>query len=131
MSPNISNRSELTQFHQKPSKSDCVVYVKCDAFKNRHNGVSPLECAYINTRSCRNKTTSINEFITNNDLDLLIITETWLGTSIDYVIFSQLLPVGYELIHRPRTTGQRGGGASLVYGSNISVKIDNDATPCS
>ena len=85
-----------------------------------------LRCAYINARSYRNKTTSIHDFILSNNIDLLAITEKWLGTDIDDTIICQLLPTVYLFLHCPRTSGQRGGGVGLVYRADLSVKIDQD-----
>ena len=37
-----------------------------------------LKFAHINAQSCRNKTVQIHEFITDNEFDVLFMTETWL-----------------------------------------------------
>ena len=37
-----------------------------------------LKFAHINVQSCRNKTVQIHEFITDNEYDVLFMTETWL-----------------------------------------------------
>ena len=41
---------------------------------------SQAHCAVINSRSVKNKTTTISEYIKEHDLDILAITETWLRT---------------------------------------------------
>ena len=69
----------------------------------------------------RNKTDSIYNLIISNDIDLLVLTETWLGNS-DQGVISELLPDGYKIIHKVRNNG-RGGGVALVYKSTMDVKV--------
>ena len=37
-----------------------------------------LKFAHINVQSCRNKTVQIHDFITDNEFEVLFLTETWL-----------------------------------------------------
>ena len=41
------------------------------------NNTPPLDIALINARSIGNKTTSIHDYIVENETDIIVITETW------------------------------------------------------
>ena len=72
-----------------------------------------LKLALLNTRSLTNKAVILNEFITDNNLDFLCITETW-HNPMDYFSLNQATPPGYTYTDQPRLTG-RGGGVATVY----------------
>ena len=83
-----------------------------------------LKFAHINVQSCRNKTVQIQEFITDNEFDVLFMTETWLYDQGDEVYITDMTPDGYQIYSFPRC-GRRGGGIALVSKSSlksISVK---------
>ncbi|XP_052256472.1 uncharacterized protein LOC127861832 [Dreissena polymorpha] len=65
-------------------------------------GYKNLKLCSINCRSVKNKTLSICDFVLTNDYDLVALTETWLGSSVDEVCVSKLVPSGYEIKHVPR-----------------------------
>lgn len=75
----------------------------------------------INTRSIRNKTSEFNDFVIDNDLDVVGVCETWLHPDDDAVI-AALNPGGYRFCHTPRLH-KRGGGVALLYRSNLDVKV--------
>ncbi len=78
----------------------------------------------INVRSINNKSLCIHDYIITNDLDLLFLCETWLGTDYDEQSISQMLPPGYKILHHPRVYS-RGGGVAIVFKQNIDiVKLD-------
>jgi hypothetical protein len=72
-----------------------------------------LSFTLLNPRSVKNTTLSINDFILDNDIDLLALTETWLGTNIDKTVLSELIPNTHK-IHCVSRKGQRGGGTAVV-----------------
>ena len=79
----------------------------------------------LNVRSINIKTLCIREFIIDNNLDILFLCETWLGTDYDEISISKLLPSGYKLLHQARTN-KRGGGVGIVYKGGLDVvKIDS------
>ncbi|CAG2233223.1 unnamed protein product [Mytilus edulis] len=67
----------------------------------------------LNCRSVKNKTVSLCDFIQSNNVDLLALSETWLGTTIDKLVTSELIPDGYD-IHQVSRKDQRGGGLAVV-----------------
>ena len=78
-----------------------------------------LKFAHINVQSCRNKTVQIHEFITDNEFDVLFMTETWLYDQGDEAYITDMTPDGYQIYSFPRC-GRRGGGIALV--SKCSLK---------
>ena len=66
----------------------------------------------LNTRSINEKESSICELITDNQLDLLALTETWC-TDKSSVSLGLIQPSGYSVIHLPRQD-RRGGGVGLL-----------------
>ncbi|KAJ8341961.1 hypothetical protein SKAU_G00342520 [Synaphobranchus kaupii] len=64
--------------------------------------------ALLNTRSLTNKSPVISELILDNNIDFLLLTETWQQPS-DYYALNQATPTNYCYIAKPRSSG-RGGG---------------------
>jgi hypothetical protein len=86
-------------------------------------GQRKLNICCINPRSVKNKTLAIYDFILSNEFDLVAITESWLGTSIDKICLSELLPEGYHIKHAPRPGGKGYGGVAVIYRSSIDVQV--------
>ena len=51
----------------------------------------------------------------DNDIDILVITETWLSSD-DSVSTGRMTPAGCQLLHVPRAHGT-GGGVAVFYNS--------------
>ncbi|XP_040912342.1 uncharacterized protein LOC121193970 isoform X2 [Toxotes jaculatrix] len=79
----------------------------------------PLKTALFNTRSLNNKSLILNEFITDNKLDLLCLTETW-HKPMDYVALNQTTPTGYSYVDNPRAEG-RGGGIAVIHRDDLTL----------
>lgn len=56
----------------------------------------------LNCRSVKNKTTSINDFILSNNVDIICLTENWLRPDSDQSVLSELTPYGYSVFQKPR-----------------------------
>ena len=78
-----------------------------------------LHFAHINVRSCRNKTVQVHEFITDNEFDVLFMTETWLYDQGDEAYNTEMTLDGYQF-HSFPGCGRRGRGIALV--SKCSLK---------
>ena len=63
----------------------------------------------------------VRDHIADHDLDILIITETWLKKNTEERVKAELLPQGYAMVHQMRST-KKGGGVAVVYKSNLIVK---------
>ena len=66
----------------------------------------------LNARLVCNKTLVIKDFVVENAIDLLGITETWLHLKGD----------GYRFVHTPRPVGT-GGGVGFLYKQGLCTKI--------
>lgn len=68
----------------------------------------------LNCKLIKNKTHAIEDFISSHGIDILAITETWLGTLIDKSVISEMLPDGHDIQHVSRDT-IKGGGVAVVF----------------
>ena len=83
------------------------------------NNSPPLQAALINARSVCNKPIPIHDYVVENCLDILAISETWLKAA-DNVTIAALSPPGYSFYHVPRSS--RSGGVGLLCRDTIKVK---------
>lgn len=82
-----------------------------------------LLVACTNARSVCNKAAVYENYIIENDIDVFIITETWLVGELDRdsVVLHNLIPTGYT--YQIESRKQRGGGGIIcIYKNNLSVK---------
>ena len=106
-----SNLRNLIELTPKPIKS----YTPRARFVN---------FCLLNARSINNKTTIIKDFVVENNIDLLGLTETWLQSDADNeLIIRDLCPSGYSFHHVPRPGSTRGGGVGLLFRSSFNLKL--------
>ena len=87
--------------------------------------VTDVRHGVMNVLSLCNKLDCVIDHITDNRLDIVGITETWLSNDDknNMSVVNTCLNNGYTLHHRPRNTGIRGGGVGRVLIKNqINVK---------
>ena len=80
-------------------------------------GCKNLKVQYINARSIRNKTEIIFIEIIDKEIDIFVITESWLtNDESDIVSLQSIIPSGCKFMHlpKPNRTG-RGGGVAVVH----------------
>lgn len=74
-----------------------------------------VDLVLLNSRSIRNKTLLIKDFVVDHNIDLLALTETWLRQGDeDQTVVNEICPSGYNLLHVPRVS-RAGGGVALMY----------------
>ena len=73
--------------------------------------------ALMNTRSVRNKAQFVKDYIDDNNIDIVALTETWLS---DGEVLTDLTNGGYNLVHLPRKN-RRGGGVGLLFRSTFHL----------
>ena len=89
-----------------------------------HSG-DPVRFALWNARSLKNKTHMISDFISNDHIDIVTITETWLtGDDRDNYPLAQLTSAlkDFDWHHKPRLD-RVGGGVGLCIRKSFRVKI--------
>lgn len=63
------------------------------------NTAKPLEFSLLNVRSVKNKSLPVKDMIVERDIDILALTETWLGSSdSDNKIIGDICPTGYNCV---------------------------------
>ena len=91
------------------------------SFSESSTSSKNLTTAIINARSIKNKSTSIKEYVIDNNIDITAITETWLGADgRDGIVEVAITPPGYSLCHVPRSQGT-GGGVALLFKTSLNV----------
>jgi hypothetical protein len=90
-----------------------------------------LKAALINSRSIVNKTAVIHDLLVSDDLDCLLITETWLtGNDIlDKTILAEICSRDYSALSWPRK-GKKGGGLAFIHKNGLPVKQMQSKNEC-
>ena len=78
------------------------------------------KCATINCCSIVNKTADFKVELTEHNLDVCTLTETWIKEG-DNTTAIKLCPDGYSSMSIPRA-GRTGGGIAIVHKSDITLK---------
>jgi hypothetical protein len=82
-----------------------------------------LSIGLLNCQSVKNKATIISDFLCENDLDVLLLNETWLRSgATDKRVIGDLVPDGYSFKHKARNNGSRGGGVGILFRDSLSYK---------
>lgn len=67
-----------------------------------------IKCSLVKNQSVRNKTFNLHDLINGECLDILAITETWLG-EYDLAVVHKMTPGTHTFIHITRQISRRGG----------------------
>ena len=82
--------------------------------------VSDVRLGVMNVSSLGNKMDCVIDHITDNILDIVGITETWLSNNDkNMLVMNTCLDSGYTLHHRPRKTGRKGGDVGVLINDRI------------
>ena len=91
-----------------------------------------LKCAHLNVRSAStinnniNKPTLICELISDYNLDILTLSETWFTDNTLPSILNSLIPNGFSILQTPRPIQKSGGGVAVIYRSFLKATIVNN-----
>ena len=91
------------------------------------NSISNLIFSHLNVRSATSvtptldKPLAISEFLQENKIDILSLSETWLSSNTLDSTLNSLTPSGFSLLHTPRPVG-KGGGVAFIYRSFLKLK---------
>ena len=86
------------------------------------NSTKSLRFANINARSVKNKTAEIADHVIHNNIDVCIVTETWLKEQ-DTVSIALLSPPGYSFKSFPRQSDRKGGGTGIMFNNDFKVSL--------
>ena len=99
------NRCNLITIPLQSQSNDCA--------QKRQQALSNF--ALINSRSIRNKTLLLNDYVSEHNIDILAITETWLhDDNFDSYFCRDICPEGFSFSHVPRSSSEGGGVGLLV-----------------
>lgn len=85
-----------------------------------------LQFAHLNVASAssithlHNKPMALQEFITDQCIEILAISETWLSPSALPSTICSLIPSNFSMVSNPRPSG-RGGGVAFIYRSYLHI----------
>ena len=87
---------------------------------------SCIRFALLNARFVNNKAATINDLITYNEIDTMIITETWHTLSTD-IQLRRSAPPGYIILDAPRpnrddSINSAHGGVAIIHSSNFKSR---------
>ena len=90
----------------------------------RHPPQVSLGC--INACSAVSKTALLHDLISERDIDILVLTETWVTSETLRSVYADLAPPGYKVFNAPRMIvpggPTRGGGVAVVFRDSITVR---------
>ena len=112
----INNRPPKSVYHRKSAHNTNNVTQISIRNSLTGNPFTPAMFVLCNIRSLSNKSFILNYLILFHNLDLLLITETWLKPG-DYSPLIELCPLDYMTFNLPRPTG--GGGIAVVFKNNF------------
>ena len=84
-----------------------------------------LTISHVNAHSVNNKVGTLQSIITERNLDICAIMETWLKLEDDDLTIKQIPPDGYNIISYPRPKGHMGRGVALIFKDNLWIVDDN------
>lgn len=117
----ISNRLNLdtSHYHNCNVINNNLVQIK----SNNHKQCLDVHC--WNARSLNEKSIFVHDYLLDKDIDILVITETWLGVE-DPVIIGECTPSGYVFFNCPRP-GDRHGGIAIICKSALKLSISQSS----
>ena len=81
-----------------------------------------LKVMHVNAQSCGQKSSALCVAISDDELDVALVTEAWLYSQGDEAYVVQMTPEGYFTNSFPRT-GRRGGGIAVTVRSTLRISI--------
>ena len=97
-----------------------LTYINSKA-PRQQNHAKPIDFCLLNTRSVKNKVSTVKDFVVDHNIDIFALTESWLRPGeTDAQVINELCATGYHLLHVPRQS--RGGGVALLYKKPFHIK---------
>ena len=81
-----------------------------------------MRFATTNLRSVRQKSAALSDLISSKQIDILVMTETWLSSCDTAACLADISHPGFSLFHCPRLSG-RGGGVAFLVRETFKVEI--------
>ena len=81
-----------------------------------------LNICLWNVQSLRNKSVIFSDYVTEHNIDIMIVTESWLKAD-EHVIIGECTPPGYIFLNIPRPSGTGWGGIAIVFKTQLNLRI--------
>ena len=107
---------QYTSSKQKTADRRCLVNAELE-----NENKKKLSMGLLNSQSLKNKTLLISDLITEKNISMLFLTETWIQDENDVVFLDHTAPDGYSYHHKSRTNGSRGGGVGVIFQDCLNI----------
>ena len=100
----------------------------CITYSNKKIFGTEINCCLLNARSIVHKFYIILDLISDHDLDVLFITESWFTEETFTTFNAKLKRIGFGILHLPRGHSgdlRRGVGIAIIYNNCVKVDICN------
>ena len=115
----IIHRFDVVPRAVKAASANVSQLINLPVIKHRERDI-PLTICCLNARSVKNKALSVADFVISRDIDVLALSETWLGTDTDNQVINELGSSGY-LQHISRPSEKRSGGVAVLYKCGLTI----------
>ncbi|XP_072021334.1 uncharacterized protein [Amphiura filiformis] len=111
-----------------PTKRGCrggktSIYTPISRIIDNTSVQNKLNLSVWNAQSVCNKTDKLCDYVTDHDIDVLCLTETWLRPD-DPVVIEELSPPGYSFINVPRNSEvDHHGGIGILFKSQLHLGL--------
>lgn len=122
----IGRRRRSVNLSRKMTSSNLICIPCQPQSVPKHGDVrvfSTLNLALLNVRSLAGKSLLINDFIIEHKLDIMFLTEIWLGQDNCGAVLNKSAPPNFSFMSEVRMHKKGGGGAFLFRGSLQCNKI--------
>ena len=82
-----------------------------------------LKIGLVNARSVKNKDAILHNYMIEKDLDIMVITETWLKDSDTHWLKASSLSSDYITLETVNRNERRGGGVAICHTNNIQLEV--------
>ena len=83
----------------------------------------PLSVCCMNVQSLNNTDLPVADFLVTQGIDIVALTETWLGTDSHHFIISESVAAGYGFLQISRREDRRRDGVVFIYKSGFNVTM--------
>ena len=117
----ITTLSRSTRSYYKRSELENLIEIARTPMVPSFKPSQAMHFCVLNTRSLKNITTLVHDYVVDRKEDILALTATWLapGYANDLEI-NETTPNSYAFLHAPRCT--RGGGVAVIYRMSLHLK---------
>ena len=113
--PVLNHNLQSQQSVNVNNQTDCD---KPECTLNTINSPHGIKIGLLNPCSVCNKALLIRDYIIDNCLDVLAITEVW---SLTDSVIAELKPEGYDIKYNLRNDGRKGGGVALICKNSLKL----------